>query len=85
MAYDRLKRARRRVVGTKQTMKAVQRDQVKAVYVAADAEEAVVGPLLALCREKAVEVFEADSMAELGRVCGIQVGSAVAAILEDGE
>jgi large subunit ribosomal protein L7A len=54
------------------------------VYVAADADERIVGPLLACCREKVVEVIEVESMVELGRVCGIQVGSAVAAILEDG-
>lgn len=85
MDYERLKRARKRIVGTKQTTKAVKQDQAKVVYIAADAEERVVGPLLALCREKAVEVIKVNSMAELGRACGIQVGSAAAAIIEDGE
>ncbi|MBC7335654.1 MAG: ribosomal L7Ae/L30e/S12e/Gadd45 family protein, partial [Clostridia bacterium] len=60
-------------------------DQAKVVYVACDAEERVIAPLLALCREKAVEVIRVNSMAELGRACGIEVGSAAAAIIEDGE
>ncbi|MCR4420511.1 MAG: ribosomal L7Ae/L30e/S12e/Gadd45 family protein [Clostridia bacterium] len=85
MDYERLRQARKRIVGTKQTTKAVQRNQVKVVYVAADAEEKVVGPLLALCKEKNVEVITVDSMAELGKACGIQVGSAAAAILEEAE
>ncbi|MBC7335149.1 MAG: ribosomal L7Ae/L30e/S12e/Gadd45 family protein, partial [Clostridia bacterium] len=42
MVYERLKRARTRTVGTKQTTKAVQRDQAKVVYVACDAEERVI-------------------------------------------
>jgi large subunit ribosomal protein L7A len=78
-------RARKRIVGTKQTTKAVQRNQAKVVYVAADAEDRIIEPLLALCREKSVEVIKVNSMKELGRACGIQVGSAAAAILEDGE
>lgn len=85
MAYERLKQARKRIVGIKQTTKAVLHSQTEVVYIAADAEEEVVRPLITLCGEKGVEIIEASSMVELGRACGIQVGSAAAAILVEGE
>jgi len=81
--YERLTGAKTKTVGTKQTLKALQKDQVKVVYVARDAEERVVRELLRLCEEKNVEVVYADSMARLGQACGIQVGAASAAVLED--
>lgn len=81
--YERLTGAKAKTVGTKQTLKALQKDQVKVVYVARDAEERVVRELLRLCAEKNVEVVYADSMARLGQACGIQVGAASAAVLED--
>ncbi|HCW50709.1 MAG TPA: 50S ribosomal protein L7Ae-like protein [Clostridiales bacterium] len=81
--YERLTGAKTKTVGTKQTLKALQKDQVKVVYVARDAEERVVRELLRLCAEKNVEVVYADSMARLGQACGIQVGAASAAVLED--
>ncbi|HAA89863.1 MAG: Ribosomal protein HS6-type [Thermoanaerobacterales bacterium 50_218] len=78
---ERLKNAQKRVVGTKQTKKAVEKGIAQLVYVAKDAEEHVTSPLLQLCSEKGVEVVMVDSMAELGKACGIKVGAASAAIL----
>ncbi|MGB9791426.1 MAG: ribosomal L7Ae/L30e/S12e/Gadd45 family protein [Thermacetogeniaceae bacterium] len=79
---ERLDTAKKKTVGTKQTMRAVERGQARVVYVANDAEERVVGPLLKLCEEKGIEVVRVDSMSELGRRCGIKVGAASAAIIE---
>lgn len=78
----RLKTAKR-TVGAKQTLKAVQGGQAKEVFVARDAEERVVRPILDLCRLNGVRITEVDSMAELGKACSIEVGAAVAAILEN--
>ncbi len=82
---ERLKSARKKTVGTKQTTKAVARGAAQLVYIARDAEEKVTAPLLRLCEEKGVEVVFVDSMAELGKTCGIKVGAASAAILRDEE
>lgn len=82
---ERLKSARKKTVGTKQTTKAVSRGVAQLVYIARDAEEKVTAPLLRLCEEKGVEVVFVDSMAELGKACGIKVGAASAAILRDEE
>lgn len=78
---ERLKRAANRTVGTKQTTKAVERGQAQVVFVAADAEPHVTRHLVALCRQKGVEIVEVESMAVLGRACGVEVGTASAGIL----
>jgi large subunit ribosomal protein L7A len=77
---ERLKNASNKVVGTKQTQKAVEKGQVQVVYVARDAEERVVAPIIKLCEEKGLELVLVDTMAELGRACCIKVGAAAAAL-----
>lgn len=81
--YEELASALSRVIGTKQTVRALERGGVAAVYVARDAEERVVRDLKALCLAKGVPVTTVDTMFELGKVCGIEVGAASAAILHE--
>ncbi|MDI9459539.1 ribosomal L7Ae/L30e/S12e/Gadd45 family protein [Candidatus Darwinibacter acetoxidans] len=78
---DRLATARR-VVGTKQTLKAIQAGQVDVVYLARDADEHVTGPVRRECVTHGIEIVEVDTMAELGRACSIEVGAAVASIMK---
>lgn len=77
----RLSGARRRLVGTKQTLKALQGGEAKVVYIAKDAEERVLRPLRTALAGRDVEVVEVESMQQLGRLCGIEVGAAAAALL----
>jgi len=77
----RLKAAKRRLVGAKQTLKALQSGGVEAVYIARDAEDRVVGPIESICRERQIEVVWIDTMEKLGALCGIDVGAASAVIL----
>ncbi|MCR4425438.1 MAG: ribosomal L7Ae/L30e/S12e/Gadd45 family protein [Firmicutes bacterium] len=81
--YENLASARNRVIGTKQTVRALGRGSVREVYIAKDAEEHVVRDLVALCEKNGVPVIIAGSMQELGKVCGIDVGAASAAILHE--
>ena len=81
---EALRRAARRTVGTNQTVRAVERGEAVAVFVARDAEPHVVRHLLALCGQRGVPVHEVESMWGLGRLCGVEVGAASAAILADG-
>jgi large subunit ribosomal protein L7A len=83
MPYERLKNSVKKTIGTKQTMKAVEKNVAALVYVAKDAEPHVINPLINLCKEKGVEVITVDSMLELGKACGIEVGSASAAIIAE--
>jgi large subunit ribosomal protein L7A len=82
MAYEQLLAAQRKTVGTKQTLKALERDEAKAVFIALNADRKVVEPVYRLCAVKAVPVIEAASMLELGVACGIEVGCAVAAVID---
>jgi large subunit ribosomal protein L7A len=82
LTLDDLKVARRRTVGTKQTLRAVEKGNALCVFVARDAEERVVSGLLKLCQETGTPVEWVDHMAVLGKACGIQVGAASAAILK---
>ncbi len=78
---DHLRSARSRVVGVKQTLKAVQRGQVSTVFMAYDADAHVLREIQQACAGQAVPVVWVASMQELGRAAGIQVGSATAAVL----
>lgn len=83
MTLDDLRGAKRKTVGTKQTIKALQKSKVRAVYVAGDADEHITREIVKACRDKGIEVLNVESMAVLGKACGIEVGAATAAILEE--
>lgn len=76
-------RQRKKTVGLKQTMKAVEANRVLAVYLAKDADERLVAGVLDACRQKNIQVHRAESMKLLGKACGIDVGTAVAALTTD--
>ncbi len=80
---EELRQARRKTVGTKQSLKAVESGKAKTVFVAADAEEHVLRSLRKACEESGVPVVSAASMAELGKACGIEIGAAAAVITEE--
>jgi len=82
MGLDELKTAPARTVGTKQTLKAVQKGNADFVFIARDADQKVKEPVVAACELKGIPIVWIDTMAELGQACGIEVGSAAAAILK---
>ena len=69
------------VVGLKQMKKALRDGRVQRVFLAKNADPRLVEPIEAQCREKSVDCVWAESMAELGTACGIDVGAAAAALL----
>lgn len=75
--------ASQKAVGTKQTIKAVLAGSVKKVYIAQDAENTLVKDLQDVCAARKVPVEHVESMADLGRACGVNVRTASAAILVD--
>ena len=68
-----------KVVGAKQTKRALTGGTAVAVYLADDADPRVTEAIRELCVEHKVPVYDVPSMKELGHVCGIAVGAAVAA------
>lgn len=78
-----LKNARRKVVGTKQTIKALENGEARQIFIARDAEETITGPVLILCQAESIEPQYVETMMQLGKMCGIKVKAAVAAIIEE--
>ena len=70
-----------KVVGVKQTKRAVNDGKAARVFLAEDADPRVTAPVEALCAEKQIPVERVPQMKELGSACGIAVPSAVAALL----
>ena len=73
--------AKEKVVGLKQTRRAVLAGQAAKVYLACDAEERLTAPLLESCCAAGIPVETEWTMRRLGKACGIEVGTAAAAIL----
>lgn len=80
MTLDTLKSAEH-VIGIKQVTKAIKRGSAEVVFLATDADERVIAPLLELCEANGLPRGAAATMEELGSACGIEVGAAAVAIL----
>ena len=70
-----------KVVGAKQTKRALKDGKAARVFLARDADPALTEPMEAMSREYQVEVEWIDTMKDLGHACGIAVGAAVAAMI----
>lgn len=78
---DDLKTAQK-VTGAKQVTRALKNGSARRVFLAEDADPRVTEPVASLCTERGVTLEAVPTMTQLGTVCGIAVGSAVAAIVE---
>lgn len=83
MSYEKVKQANMLTIGTKQTLKMVEKGKAIEVYVAQDADPKITGKIIHLCRKTGVPVVYVDSMKKLGRACGIEVGAAMAASVRE--
>ncbi len=70
------------VVGAKQLRKALQKGIAKFVCLAENADPGITEPLEEMCKAGNVPVHWVDTMAQLGQMCGIEVGAAAAAAIE---
>lgn len=67
------------VVGAKQLKKALRDGRAQQVYLAQNADPQITGPIEKLCLEHQVSVTWVQTMTQLGKACGIEVGAAAAA------
>jgi large subunit ribosomal protein L7A len=65
----------------REARKRLERGQVERVIVARDAEASVTQDLVREAAARGVTIAYTESMLELGRACGIQVGAAAVALL----
>ncbi len=68
-------------VGVKQSYKAVTSGKAVILYIAKDAEQHVVRPLVELAAQFSVPIEYIDTMKELGKACKIDVGAATAVLM----
>ena len=71
-----------RIVGAKQTIKAIKANKVEKVYIAENADRKVIEPILNCCNEQGVEVIMISTMQKLGVLCNIDVGAATACTIK---
>ena len=72
----------KKTVGRKQSQRAVLEGKAQKIFLASDADARIRQEVEELCRTPRVPVVPVDTLASLGRACGIQVGAAVAALLK---
>ncbi len=79
---EMLRNPAKRVVGTKQVLRAVKNGKAAKVYLCKDADEFIYRQVQSACEEHRVPVEAAESMEALGRLCLVGVKTAAAAILK---
>lgn len=81
MVVQQIKDVKDKIVGLKQTLRAMQQGKVRMVYIANDVDEAVVRQITEMCENAAVPFAKLNyKQSELGRICQIEVGAAVVAL-----
>ena len=70
------------VVGVKQLRKALNSGRARQVFLAENADPALIAPMEELCQKNHVSYAWVSSMQDLGRACGIEVGAAAAAAVD---
>ncbi|MDR2634604.1 MAG: ribosomal L7Ae/L30e/S12e/Gadd45 family protein [Clostridiales bacterium] len=72
----------RKVVGTKQVLRALSEDGLSFVILAEDADKGVIDKILRAASERRTDVSFTPSKTELGRAAGIEVAAAAVGILK---
>ena len=72
----------RRIVGTKQLLRALDEGKIAHAFVAADADLLLTKRVVDRCFERNIPCTQVDTMEQLGRACGIDVKAAAAGLLK---
>ena len=71
-----------KVIGVKQSRRAVRDALAQQVFLACDADPALTDPVAQQCSDAKIPVSRDFTMKELGQAAGIHVGAAVVALLK---
>ncbi|MFJ8064442.1 ribosomal L7Ae/L30e/S12e/Gadd45 family protein [Psychrobacillus sp. NPDC096426] len=80
MSYEKVKQAKKTIIGTKQAVKAMKKGLVKEVYIALDVEEKIIELARLTAEENNVFIHYVESKVDLGKACGMRVSASVVAI-----
>ena len=70
-----------KVIGVKQSRKAIREGRAKRVYLACDADPAITDPVAETCAQAGIPVENGCTMAQVGHACRITVGASVVGVL----
>ncbi len=79
---EQLREPNKRVVGTKQVLRAVRDGRAAHVFLCKDADEFIYRQVQSACEENGVPVTVVATMEKLGKLCLIGVKTASAALLK---
>ena len=71
-----------KVIGVKQSRRAVREGRANQVYLACDADPAITEPVADSCAKAGISTVTEYTMAQLGHACSITVGASVVALLK---
>jgi large subunit ribosomal protein L7A len=78
-----IKETKNKIIGLKRTLRVIQQDKIKQVYIASDIEEHIVRKINEACEEKQIPIIALNlTQKELGRLCQIEVGASIVAIMK---
>jgi large subunit ribosomal protein L7A len=87
MEYDEivklLSKPKSRLAGLKQVLRALEAGRAAAVVLADDADDHIRRRVRSRCVELGIQCFDGPAMAELGALCRLDVGAAVACVLKE--
>lgn len=82
-AIQIIKENKEKIIGLKQTLRAIQQDKVAQVFIANDIEDHIIKKIAVVCEDKKIPITTLNlTQKELGRLCQIEVGASVVAILK---
>lgn len=73
----------KKVVGIKQSLKSMKNGLGETLYIAKDADNKLIEPLIKYADEIGINIEHVNTMKELGKMCGLQIESAAALKLKD--
>lgn len=79
--HEELQQTQRRIVGSKQLLRALTKNAIQTVYVAKDADDFLYRRVISAAEENKVPVIKVDTMKELGSMCRVDVKTTAAGIL----
>lgn len=75
-------KSRRKLIGLKQTLRALQEENVELCILAKDADDKFKQCVIEACESKSVKVIIGDERKKMGKYCDIDVGAAVVCVLK---
>ncbi len=77
-----IKEAKHKIIGLKQTLRAIQQDKIDSVYIANDIEDHILRQITEMCRQNSIPLVPVNiNRKELGKLCRIEVGATVVSLM----